>query len=164
MRDLVLFEIWGDTRIGLIKSLEINYLKTCQSVAPTPQHRVPHFCSPLWNPFRGCWKSAAAAAYDLILVEVDGKWQWQVPVRSWHLEWGSLTEMCGLGKEKMRGLGWVFDSCMASWSPTVWNCTCVTGRGTPSRAQACLMFWNELSEKAQITDKQKTVWGSGGAG
>ena len=114
MRDLVLFEIWGDTRIGLIKSLEINYLKTCQSVPPTPQHRVPHFCSPLWNPFRGCWKSAAAAAYDLILVEVDGKWQWQVPVRSWHLEWGSLTEMCGLGKEKMRGLGWVL---IPAWLP-----------------------------------------------
>ena len=26
-------------------------------------------------PFRGCWKSAAAAARDLILVEVDGKCQ-----------------------------------------------------------------------------------------
>ena len=46
---------------------------------------MPHFCSPCWTPFRGCRKSAAAAAHDLILVEVDGKCQWKIPIHSWHL-------------------------------------------------------------------------------
>ena len=41
---------------------------------------MPPFCSPPWTPFRGCWKSAAAAADDVILVEVDG----QVPICGWH--------------------------------------------------------------------------------
>ena len=40
-----------------------------------PEHRVPHFCSPLWNTFSRCWKSSATAAHDLILVAVDGKCQ-----------------------------------------------------------------------------------------
>ena len=30
---------------------------------------MPHFYSPPWTPFNGCWKSAAAAAHDLIFVE-----------------------------------------------------------------------------------------------
>ena len=34
---------------------------------------MPHFCSPPRSPFRGCSKSANAAAHDLILVEIDGK-------------------------------------------------------------------------------------------
>ena len=32
---------------------------------------------------RGCWRSAAAVAHDLILVEADGKHPWQVPICSW---------------------------------------------------------------------------------
>ena len=40
-----------------------------------PESRVPHFCSPPWTPFRGCWVSVAAAARDFILVDVDGKCQ-----------------------------------------------------------------------------------------
>jgi len=51
---------------------------------PQHQHRGPHSCSPPWAPFRGCWKSAAAAAPDLILVEVDGKCPWQVTICSWY--------------------------------------------------------------------------------
>ena len=40
-----------------------------------PEHRVPHFCSPPWIPFRGWWKSSAAAAHYLILTEVHAKCQ-----------------------------------------------------------------------------------------
>ena len=44
-----------------------------------PEHRMmPHSWSQPWTPFRGCWKSAAAAAHDLILVEVDSKCQFVV--------------------------------------------------------------------------------------
>ena len=78
---LVLFQIWGDTRIGLIKSAPENSSLSedlfCQFF---PEHRVPHFSSPPWTPLRGCWKSAAEAAHDLLLVEVDGKCQWWVPI------------------------------------------------------------------------------------
>ena len=56
-----------------------------------PRHRVPHFCSPPWTPFRGIWKSAAAAAPDLILV--DGKCPWQVPICSWHFESQNLLTL-----------------------------------------------------------------------
>ena len=38
-----------------------------------PEHRERHFCSPLSALFRGCWKSAAPVAHDLILEEVDEK-------------------------------------------------------------------------------------------
>ena len=41
---------------------------------PPEQDRVPHFCSLPWTPFRRCWKSAASAAHDLILVAVDSEW------------------------------------------------------------------------------------------
>ena len=91
---LVLFWI-GDTRIELIL---INWLLKifncledlfCQFFS---EHRVPHFCSPPWSSFRGCWKSAATAAHALILVEVDGKHLWQVSIFSWHSAWGSFTQ------------------------------------------------------------------------
>ena len=42
------------------------------------EHRVPRFHSPPWTPFSRYWKSAAAAAHDLIL-----RGRWQVPVYSW---------------------------------------------------------------------------------
>ena len=54
-----------------------KYLKTCYARFP-PEHRVPHFYSPPWTHFRGSWKSAAAVAHDLILVETDGKCQFVV--------------------------------------------------------------------------------------
>ena len=34
-----------------------------------PEHRMPHFYSPPWTPFNGCWKSAAAAAHDFIFAK-----------------------------------------------------------------------------------------------
>ena len=33
--------------------------------------------------FRGCWRSAAAEAHDLILVEIEGKQPWQLPIGGW---------------------------------------------------------------------------------
>ena len=36
---------------------------------------LPHSWSPPWTLCRGCWRSAAPAVHDLILVEVDGKCQ-----------------------------------------------------------------------------------------
>ena len=43
-----------------------------------PEHRVPPSWSPPWTPFRGCWRSAAAVAHDLILVEPHGERQFLV--------------------------------------------------------------------------------------
>ena len=40
-----------------------------------PEPRVLHSWSPPWTPLRGCWRSIAAEAPSLILVEVDGKCQ-----------------------------------------------------------------------------------------
>ena len=36
------------------------------------------------NSFQGVLKLVPAATYDLILVEADGKYQWQVPICGWH--------------------------------------------------------------------------------
>ena len=47
-----------------------------------PKHIVPHFWSPPWAPFMGCWRSAAAASRDLTPVEVDGKCQFVVDINS----------------------------------------------------------------------------------
>ena len=80
----------GSQRVGhdwatpLVHCKVSNYLKTC-SASPCchyPDHRVPRFCSPPWTPFRGWWRSAAAAAHDLIFVEV----RWQVPICSWQYD------------------------------------------------------------------------------
>ena len=38
-------------------------------LAVFPEHRAPCSCSPPWTPFRGCGRSAAAAAHNLILAE-----------------------------------------------------------------------------------------------
>ena len=68
---------------ALIKSAPENISEDLFYQSPTPastEDRVPHFCSPPLAPFRGCGKSAAASAHDLILVEVGGKCQWQLPV------------------------------------------------------------------------------------
>ena len=50
------------------------YLDTCPA-SFFPENSVPHSLFPPWNPFRGCWRSAVAAAHNLIFVDVDGKCQ-----------------------------------------------------------------------------------------
>ena len=58
-----------------------NHLNTlfCQF---SPEYRGPYFWSLPWIPFMECWRLAAAAAYELILVEVDGKCQFVVDTRN----------------------------------------------------------------------------------
>lgn len=72
---------------------------------------MPHSCSPPWTSFRGCWKSAA---HNLILVEVDDKHPWEVPICSWHL----LLSWCQVGSHQ-KGLT-LSDSmsCLAQLLPT----------------------------------------------
>ena len=56
---------------------------SCQFPPHTPQnHRclIPALHLELLS--GGCWKPAA---HDLILVEVDDKYPWEVPICSWHL-------------------------------------------------------------------------------
>ena len=73
-RILVLFYIRGDARIGLIKSSPENiYLKTWSaSFSQSTEGLLPD-CHP--ELLSGGWRSAAAAAQDLILVDVDDKCQ-----------------------------------------------------------------------------------------
>ena len=64
-------EIW-------LKKISWKYLTIWRPVlAVFPEHRAPCSCSPPWTPFRGCGRSAAAAAHNLILAEIEGKCQWQ---------------------------------------------------------------------------------------
>ena len=46
------------------------------------EHRASFLLSIL-NSFRECWRSAAAAAHELILVEIEGKQPQQVPIYGW---------------------------------------------------------------------------------
>ena len=55
-----------------------NYLKTCAASFLGAQS-ASTLLSTL-NSFGGSWRSAAAAAHDLILVKVDGVHSWQEPV------------------------------------------------------------------------------------
>ena len=61
-----------------------------------PWLQMPHSCTPPRIPFRGCFRSTPKTAYDLILVETDGKcqsvvdraWIWvQSKEKRWHI-WG----------------------------------------------------------------------------
>ena len=73
LQSMGLQRVGHDWATSLVHWKISNYLKTC-SASPCPhytEHRVPHFCSPPWTPFRECWKSAAAAVPNLILIEVD---------------------------------------------------------------------------------------------
>ena len=83
-RILVFFQIWGDIRVGFIKSTPENiYLRTSlASFPPSTECLISALHPELLS--GGCWKSAAAIAHDLILVEVDSKCQWQVPICNWH--------------------------------------------------------------------------------
>ena len=75
---------------------KISSWKYLRPVLPDfPEHRVPHFWSPFWAPFRGCWRSATAAVHNLILVEVDGKCSWQVPISSWQCPWPNYLNSQG---------------------------------------------------------------------
>ena len=56
--------------------------------------------SPRWTPFKGCWRSAAAVAHNLIFVEVDGECQFVVgssqqdlmtSSRGGAIQWGPWT-------------------------------------------------------------------------
>ena len=60
-----------------------NDVKTYPASFFPPEHRVPHFCSPHWTPFRGCWNSIGVAANNLIFIEIEGKCPWQTPICSW---------------------------------------------------------------------------------
>ena len=73
-----------------------EHLTIWRPVLPVPHWtQSASFLLSSLNSFRGCWRSAAAAAHDLILVEVDGKHSWQVPVCRWcyHNWW---NRGCGL--------------------------------------------------------------------
>ena len=64
-------------RTGLVRSPPENiYLKTCP--ASFPRAQSASFLLSTLNSFRELWRSAAAAAHDLILVEVGGKRQFVV--------------------------------------------------------------------------------------
>ena len=66
----------GSIRNGLIKSTHENtWLSKALTCQFFPKHRIPHFWSVPWTPFRGYWRSSATTAHDLILVEVDGRCQ-----------------------------------------------------------------------------------------
>ena len=61
-----------------------NYLTIWRRVLPVfARAQSASFLFSTWAPYRGCWKTAAAAAHALILVEADGKCQWKMPICSW---------------------------------------------------------------------------------
>ena len=93
---LVLFLGMGRYKNWAHKIGSWKYWTIWRPVLPVflPEHRVSHFCSTHWTPFRGYWRSAAAAAHNLILVEVDGKCPRQAPICSWHIKsrvWNKLN-------------------------------------------------------------------------
>ena len=80
MKDFGAFQDIRRNKNWLIKSAPKNIcLKTCPACFSRAQN-VAFLLSTL-NSFKGCWRSAAAVAHDLILVEVDGKHPRQVPIR-----------------------------------------------------------------------------------
>ena len=59
-----------------------------------PGRRAPRFCSSPRTPFRGCWRSAAAAAPNSILAEVGGERPWQVPICIDSWQWKTTRRLC----------------------------------------------------------------------
>ena len=60
------------------------YLTVWRPVLPVfPWAQSALFLLSTLNSLLGCWRSAAAAAHNLILVEGDGKHPGQVPICSW---------------------------------------------------------------------------------
>ena len=77
-RDLVLFQIWRDARIGIMKSVPENIWLAKDLFRVSLEHRVPR--SPTWRAFRAGQRSAAATAQDPVSTEADGRCPWQVTV------------------------------------------------------------------------------------
>ena len=76
-RNLVLFSIWGDTRVRLIKSAPENIcLKACSASFPPSTEGLIFALLPELSS-GGCWWSAATVARD--------RGKWQVPICSWQL-------------------------------------------------------------------------------
>ena len=74
-----------------------KYLTLWRSVVSVfPEHRVPHFCSPPWASSEGVGGQRLQAARDLILVEVDGKHPWHMPVHGWH-QYAETVSVNGIG-------------------------------------------------------------------
>ena len=76
-RILVLFQMQGAARLELLKSPENIQLPEDLFSQFLPEHMFTHSWSTFWTSFRGCWRSAAAATHNLILVEVHGKCQFE---------------------------------------------------------------------------------------
>ena len=65
-----------------------GHLTIWRPVLPVPHWaQSASFLLSTLNSFRGCWRSAAAAAHDSILMEVDDKHPWEGPVCSWHYKY-----------------------------------------------------------------------------
>ena len=102
---LVLFETWGDTRIGLIELTSDNvYLKTCS--ARFSQSTGCLIFSLHCELLSGV--VSTAAAHDLIFAETDGKCQWQVPVCSWQqIEMKNIRRKVERGETGSFGRDWL---------------------------------------------------------
>ena len=97
----------------LIKSAYENIcLKTCSDNLPQSTEGF-FFWSPSWTPFRGYWRSAAAAAHELIFVELDGKHPWQVQICSCLV----VTQI--LSEAKGRSMNWSA-LCITANRPLSW--------------------------------------------
>ena len=60
-----------------------DYLKSCPAIFLGKQSAS--FLLSTLNSFGACWRSAAAASQDLILVEIDGKHPRQEPICAWRV-------------------------------------------------------------------------------
>ena len=83
-RVLVLFYIWGDTRIGLLKSAPEG-IKLSKDMFWQFFRRTQCLISALHLEFlsRGCWKLAAATVHDVIFLEVNSKCQFAIDDSNW---------------------------------------------------------------------------------
>ena len=100
-----------------------------------PKHRVPHSSSLSWTPFRVCWKSAATAVCDLILVDAEDKCQFLVGTRTlkpyqsiflYSTRLKSVSVFCTLNGSFTHA--WLVTSCIdsleSSGSPSCSSCKC----------------------------------------
>ena len=83
-RILVPFYIWGDTRIGLIKSAPEG-IKLSKDMFWQFFQRTQCLISALHLELlsRGCWKLAAAIVHDVIFLEVNSKCQFAIDNSNW---------------------------------------------------------------------------------
>ena len=70
------------------KSCSWKYITIWRPVLPPilahPQVQSASFLLLPCTSFREWWRSATAAAHNVILVEVDGKCPWEMPICNWH--------------------------------------------------------------------------------